>query len=168
MDVRSNGRGVSAGPATPVRKLPVSRKARHPRMTRVESAVLVILIAGLSVVVFVGVSGATRSGTIAQCDANANALTAGITALREENAGPFPTTSGAWNRALLSSTLYVGGPFITRWPSSPSYVMLIAGIGSPIDNGDRLHPRSGDVLVISQTHRVFDATVNLGSACGVT
>ena len=137
-------------------------------MTRVESAVLIILLAALSVVVFVSVSGATRSGTIAQCDANANALTSGIAAMREENAGPFPTTSIGWDRALRSSTLYVGGPFIDAWPSSPNYVMGVAGVDFPVDTGDRLRPKNGDVLVISQTHKVYDATVNLFSACEVS
>ncbi len=169
MDVRSDPGGPSAASGVPpVRKLPVSRKARHPRMTRAESAVLVVLLAALSVIVFVSVSGATHSGTIAQCQANANALSSGVAAMREENAGPFPTTSIGWDRALLSSTLYVGGPFVTAWPSSPNYVMDVAGVDFPVDTGDRLRPKNGDVLVISQTHRVYDATVNLFAACEVS
>ncbi len=135
-------------------------------MTRVESAVLVVLLVALAVIVFVGVSSTTRSGQIAACDANANSLTSGLTALRTENSGPFPATSAGWERALLSPSLFVGGPFLRAWPRGTGYVMTVAGAGSPIDTGDAVRPRNGDILVAAATGKVYDATVHLDAACG--
>jgi hypothetical protein len=135
-------------------------------MTRVESSVLLVLLIAFSVIIFVGVSGATRSGQTAACDANANSLTSGLTALRTENSGPLPATSAGWERALLSPSQFVGGPFLNAWPRGTGYVMTVAGAGSPIDTGDAVRPRNGDVLVAAVTGKVYDATVHLGAACG--
>lgn len=162
------GRGTATNPSS-IKRLPVSRKATHPRMTRVETVVLLVLLVAFSVIVFVGVSGATRSSQIAACDANANSLTSGLTALRTENSGPYPATSAGWERALLSSTEFVGGPFVNAWPRSTDYVMTVAGPGSPVDTGDTVRPMNGDILVqATATGKVYDATVNLGTACGAS
>jgi hypothetical protein len=137
-------------------------------MTRVETTVLLVLLVAFSVIVFVGVSGATRSSQVAGCDANASSLTSGLTALRTENSGPYPATSAGWERALLSSNEFVGGPFLSAWPRSSDYVMTIAGNGSPIDTGDAVRPKSGDILVATASGKVYDATVHLATACGAT
>jgi hypothetical protein len=164
MRTRPSGRATASG-VSPIKRLPVSRKATHPRMTRVETAVLLVLLVAFSVIVFVGVSGATRSGQVAACGANANSLTSGLTALRTENSGPFPITSAAWERALLSRTQFVGGPFLNAWPKSTDYEMVLAGAGSAIDSGDAVRPASGDVLVIAASGKVYDATVHPSAAC---
>ena len=135
-------------------------------MTRVESVVLLLLLVAFSVIVFVGVSGASRSGQVAACNANASSLASGLNALRTENSGPYPVTSVGWEQALLSSTQFVGGPFLNAWPHSTDYVMTVAGAGSPIDTGDALRPKNGDILVAASSGKVYDATAHLGAACG--
>jgi hypothetical protein len=134
-------------------------------MTRVESVVLLVLLVAFSVIVFVGVSGATRNSEVAACRANANVLSSGLTALKTVNSGPFPATSAAWERALLSSTEFVGGPFLNAWPRSTGYVMTVAGAGSATDTGDAVRPTDGDILVDTASGKVFDATVHLSAAC---
>ena len=151
-----------------LRRLPVSRKATHPRRTRVEGIVLFLLVLGLSLLVFVGVSGATRSGAVAACSANATAVSSGIAALKAENSGGlgFPTTAAGWERALITGGQYIGSPFLTSWPRSQDYAISVAGVGTPADSGDALTPRSGDVLVtVLAKGLVYDATSHLGTAC---
>jgi hypothetical protein len=137
-------------------------------MTRVESVVLLILLVAFSVIVFVGVSGATRNSEVAACHANAGVLTNGLTALKAVNSGPYPSTSAGWERALLSSTQFVGGPFLSAWPKSTGYVMTVAGVGSPTDTGDAVRPMDGDILVDTAMGKVYDATVHLSAACAAT
>jgi hypothetical protein len=160
-------------PVTPghsaVRKLPVSRKATNPRLTRVESVVLLLLLVALSVIVLAGVSGATHGGDVAACNANVSAVSNGLAVLRAENSGalPTPSTSTAWQRALLDRGPYVGAPFLTSWPTGSNYVITVAGAGAPKDTGDSVTPANGDVLVISVSKRlVYDATASVGAACG--
>lgn len=149
-----------------IRKLPVSRKATNPRMTRVESVTLLILLVALSVIVLVGVSGATRGGTAAACNANATAVTSGLAALKAENFGGFPTTGAGWERALLYRGQFIGAPFLTSWPKSPEYAISVAGAGARIDTGDGVTPRNGDVLVTVLSKRlIYDATAHVGDAC---
>jgi hypothetical protein len=159
------GRRTSVGTST-VRKLPVSRKATNPRLTRVESVVLFVLLVALSMVVFVGVSGATRGGTTAACTANANAVSSAIAALRAENQGTLPNTSAGWERALLLPGGFIGAPFLSSWPRTAGYRFSVAGAGAGADTGDRLVPHSGDVLVVvTPRGLVYDATVHVGAAC---
>jgi hypothetical protein len=164
MRIQQRGRPLGSS-ASPTKRLPVSRKASNPRMTRVESAVLLVLLVAFSVIVFVGVSGATRNSEVAACHANVGVLTSGLTALKTVNSGPLPATSAGWERALLSSTQYVGGPFLNAWPRSTGYVMTVAGARSPIDTGDAVRPMDGDILVDTTMGKVYDATLHLGAAC---
>jgi hypothetical protein len=159
------GRRASAGAST-VRRLPISRKATNPRLTRVESVVLLVLLVALSMVVFVGVSGATRGSTTAACTANANAVTSALAALRAENSGNLPSTSAGWERALLMPGGFIGAPFLSSWPRTEGYAISIAGAGARADTGDRLVPSSGDVLVVvTPRGLVYDATAHVGAAC---
>jgi hypothetical protein len=151
-----------------IRRLPVTRKATNPRLTRVEGAVLLVLLVALSVIVLAGVSGATHGGNVAACTANVNAVSNGLSVLRTENSGalPTPATSAGWQRALLDRGPYIGAPFLTSWPASSAYVITIAGAGAPKDTGDAVTPTNGDVLVISVSKRlVYDATAHVGAAC---
>lgn len=166
MRVDPAGRHASPGKGA-IRKLPVSRKATNPRLTRVESVVLLVLLVALSMVVFVGVSGATRSGTTAACSADANAVSSGLAALKAENSGGFPTTSAGWERALMTGGSFIGSPFLSSWPRSSSFAISVAGAGATADNGDAVRPSNGDVLVTTLTKGlVYDATVHVGAACG--
>jgi hypothetical protein len=167
-------RGETGGrPAPPshavVRKLPVSRKATNPRLTRVESLVLAVLLGVLSLIVFVGVSGATRSGSSAACSANATAVTSSLAALKAENFGGLPTTSADWERALLDRGMFVGSPFLTAWPKSMDYAITVAGTGAARDTGDGVTPRNGDVLVtVLANGLVYDASTHLSAACAAS
>jgi len=161
---RTNGRPRAVGSS--IKALPVTRKATNPRLTRVEGAVLLTLLLVLSAVVFVGVSGAVRKSVAAACDANANAVTSGLAALRAVNVGGMPTTSAGWERALLTKGAFVGAPFVSSWPRSPDYTISVAGAGARADSGDAVVPQNGDVLVtIVSGNKVFDASDHVATAC---
>jgi hypothetical protein len=165
--MRVAGNARAAVGHTAIRKLPVSRKATNPRLTRVESVVLLVLLVALSILVLVGVSGATRAGSAAACGANTAAVTNGLAALKAENSGGLPTSSAGWERALLDRGPFIGGPFLRSWPKSPVYAISIAGAGAALDTGDAVVPSNGDVLVtVLAKHLVYDATTHVAVACG--
>ena len=162
----AQGGGRASPDHASIRRLPVSRKATNPRLTRLESVVLTVLLVTLSVIVLVGVSGATRSGAVAACDANVAAVSNGLAALKAENSGPLPTTSSGWERALLVQGPFIGSPFLTSWPRSTDYAVSVAGAGARVDAGDAVTPKNGDVLVTLLTkHHVYDATLHVGAGC---
>lgn len=150
----------------PPRKLGVSRKARNPRMTGLESCVLFILLVGLSAIVFVGVSGATRSGNVASCNANVSAVTSGLGALRAVDPNSLPTTRAGWEQALTTASEFGGSPPLSSWPKSTSYTIIVAGVGTPADSGDGVTPSDGDVLVkVTRNAKVYDATIHPTLGC---
>jgi hypothetical protein len=166
VETRAAGNGQVAVGRTAIRRLPVSRKATNPRLTRVESVVLLVLLVALSILVLVGVSGATRAGSAAACSANAAAVGNGLAALKAENSGGLPTSSAGWERALLYRGQFIGGPFLRSWPRSPVYAIRVAGVGAAEDTGDAVVPGNGDVLVIVlASHLVYDATTHVAVAC---
>jgi hypothetical protein len=156
-------RPTSSG-ATQVRKLAVSRKARTPRVTRLESGMLLALVVGLSLLVFVGVSGATRDSSVAVCNADVSAVSSGIAVVKAEGFST-PTSQQGWERGLLGKSEF-GGPLLSAWPSDPLFSLSIAGVGAPADSGDGVTPANGDILVrVSRDGKVFDATVRPTLGC---
>jgi hypothetical protein len=149
-----------------IRKLPVSRKARHARVVRLELVALFVLVGVLAVVMFSAIGGASRSAMVAACDANARMVNEGVVAMRAIDSSNSPTTPAAWMRALLPGTSALGGPFLQTWPSTSQYAFNVAGALSPVDTGDLIVPQSGDVLVtVRSTNKVFDATAHPGAGC---
>jgi hypothetical protein len=149
-----------------IRKLPVSRKARHAHVVRLELVALLVLVGVLATVMFSAIGGASRVAIVAACDANAKVVNEGVAAMRAIDSSNQPTTPSAWMRALLPGSTAPGGPFLRSWPASRQYAISVAGVFAPVDSGDLVAPRSGDVLVtVASTHKIFDATAHPGVGC---
>jgi hypothetical protein len=168
VDISDGDAGSGADQRWSVSQLPVSRKQRSPHAIRVEVIALVVLLAALGVLVWSAVGGASRIAVVATCDANARVVSEGVAGLRAENAGAAPTTSVAWQSALLPGSSYAGAPFLQAWPHSPQYLIGVAGSGLSRDSGDAIVPANGDVLVtVVATNKAYDTTVHPGSGCGL-
>jgi type II secretory pathway pseudopilin PulG len=142
-----------------------------------ELIVVLVLLAVLGSIAFSSIGSATTGSAVAACNANVRTVDSALQAFMIENPGPLPTTSAAWELALLGqtqsgewTTIEQGAPFLSSWPSSSDYRIIVAGQSAPATTGGLpVTPGNGSVLVTSTASsgrvQVVDATVSPSTAC---
>ena len=160
--------GAAASSSSSPRSASLPRRGVRRGGRRLELVVVLAVMGLLGAVALASVGGVSRVSLLSTCEVNARAVGNAVDALRVENPTVVPGTSVEWRRALLSSSTYVGGPFLRAWPHDASYVITVAGIGEPPDTGDGVVPSNGDVIVTRPTSLLrYDATARPQVTCQV-